>query len=383
MIDYSLNWMALSNSYNYSYGTRKASIFGKSPPFLLAENRMYTVTDYLEPSFLETFGRIVSDNITDLYLTEEENILRTRDWVQRETGQAIQYINSPATFGIILSINAVRFEGTFDIPFVMVDSQNRIPFYIDYKRDRVQDNAQVQMLCNKQVSAHYFLQYKEYEMIKLNYAYSYFSLILAKPIKSNYDTISHFLKKNYSVKDLKSLQWTKSTMNVCLPKLKIEFENDLAHVLKNSAGMAGAFDPLLADFSGISSFPNGKVCKNVHHCFGILCLQQLYMSSVLHKATVVIDGVGISNAEVDLPSVSGSIPAIRFDYPFHLFIWDEKNNIILFAGHDEEHSVTNRKIDKHKNLDYWLWFESFLIKISEKAFWSNFVYEFNAKIFWN
>jgi serpin B len=83
-------------------------------------------------------------------------------------------------------------------------------------------------------------------------------------------------------------------------------------------GMTDAFDPELADFSGLDGTRN------------------LYVSDVLHKGFVSIDENGTEAAAATAAVVGGaSVPepaTLTVDKPFVFFIRDRPTGAILFVG---------------------------------------------------
>jgi serpin B len=86
-------------------------------------------------------------------------------------------------------------------------------------------------------------------------------------------------------------------------------------------GMNQAFDPTRADFSGMSS--SGE----------------LYISRVIHKATVDVDEAGTEAAAATaVIATAGAAPdeqepvIFRADRPFLFFIRDRETGTILFVG---------------------------------------------------
>ncbi len=100
-----------------------------------------------------------------------------------------------------------------------------------------------------------------------------------------------------------------------LPKFTLEFEQSLVDVL-SALGMAEAFDPVAADFTGINA--NGG----------------LFISDVKHKTFVQVDEVGTEAAAVTSVDVAaGSAPEpFRVDRPFLVVLHDRHSGAILFMG---------------------------------------------------
>ncbi|MEO8877351.1 MAG: serpin family protein, partial [Polyangiaceae bacterium] len=112
---------------------------------------------------------------------------------------------------------------------------------------------------------------------------------------------------------------TSAAVHVTLPRFKIEQSASLGQTLMN-LGMTTAFSPK-ADFSGISTNKDG-----------------LFISEVLHKATIEVDETGTvaTAATAVMGSTGAAAPAeptaFKADHPFVFFIRDKATGATLFAG---------------------------------------------------
>ena len=107
-------------------------------------------------------------------------------------------------------------------------------------------------------------------------------------------------------------------VSVSMPKFGMTQKFKLPSVL-SSLGMSDAFDPTVADFSGI----NGE--------------QNLYIASVVHKAFINLDEEGTEAAAatgggMGVTNVGDPIPEFNADHPFVFFIRDNSTGSILFMG---------------------------------------------------
>ena len=99
-------------------------------------------------------------------------------------------------------------------------------------------------------------------------------------------------------------------------KFKFEFSITLNEVLQQM-GMRDAFDAK-ADFSNMTG------------------TKDLRISSVIHKAVIEVDEEGTEAAAATAVTMRRMAfrpsPLCKFDHPFQFFIFDEANNVALFAG---------------------------------------------------
>jgi serpin B len=108
---------------------------------------------------------------------------------------------------------------------------------------------------------------------------------------------------------------TSSEVDITLPPFKFEYEKELNDVLSNM-GMTIAFDPYLADFSGI----NNQV--------------KLFISKVAHKTYVEVNEEGTEAAAVTSVGVNETSagPSFVFNRPFIFVIREITTGTILFIG---------------------------------------------------
>ncbi|NXK37436.1 SPB10 protein, partial [Piprites chloris] len=120
----------------------------------------------------------------------------------------------------------------------------------------------------------------------------------------------------------KLAEWTKSDnmmkaeVDLYLPKLKLEENYDLKSPL-SSMGIRNAFDPVQADFTGMSA------------------KKDLFISQVIHKAFVEVNEEGTEAAAATGVLMMRSKPltmTFKADHPFLFFIRHNKSQTILFFG---------------------------------------------------
>ncbi|XP_071592686.1 heterochromatin-associated protein MENT-like [Heliangelus exortis] len=120
----------------------------------------------------------------------------------------------------------------------------------------------------------------------------------------------------------KLAEWTesdsmmKAEVQLYLPKWKLEESYDLQSSL-SSMGIQNAFDPVWADFTGMSA------------------KKELFMSKVIHKAFVEVNEEGTeAAAATGVLMLKSKVPTMTFkaDHPYLFFIKHHKSQTILFFG---------------------------------------------------
>ena len=114
-------------------------------------------------------------------------------------------------------------------------------------------------------------------------------------------------------------------VDLSLPKFGIETKTDLATILA-AMGMPNAFDPNLADFSGMTA------------------QERLYISAVIHQANIDVDEKGTTAAAATAvvmraSSAPGEPVTLRVDRPFLFALRDIQTGAILFLGRVVEPAV--------------------------------------------
>ena len=107
-----------------------------------------------------------------------------------------------------------------------------------------------------------------------------------------------------------------------LPRFKTKFTADLASPFTQQ-GMVRAFDPKLADFSGISGKPPTQV--------------PLFISAIAHRAMIDVmedgtEATAATSVAVAVASVRRPSETFRIDHPFLFALMDDASGAILFQG---------------------------------------------------
>ena len=116
---------------------------------------------------------------------------------------------------------------------------------------------------------------------------------------------------------------TNADIRASLPKFEAEYSIGLKEILQDM-GMTTPFDPEKADFSGLGSSPYGN----------------LYISNVIHKTFITVDGQGTkagAATAVEICCESASIEIVEpiyitLDRPFVYMIIDCEENLPVFIG---------------------------------------------------
>ncbi|XP_071409487.1 heterochromatin-associated protein MENT-like isoform X2 [Pithys albifrons albifrons] len=161
----------------------------------------------------------------------------------------------------------------------------------------------------------------KFTIIELPYVENELSMFVLLPDDINDNTTGlEMVERELTYEKL--AEWTKSDnmmqaeVDLYLPKMRLEENYDLKAPL-SSMGIRNAFDPVQANFTGMSAKKN------------------LSISKVIHKAFVEVNEEGTEAAAATAVLVMRSrTPTMTFkaDHPFLFFIRHNKSQTILFFG---------------------------------------------------
>jgi serpin B len=236
-------------------------------------------------------------------------------WVERQTHDKIKNILTPGSVTPatrLVLINAIYFKGNWLHAFEKEKTKEE-SFWIS---PEVSTNAQVMTL---QPELFQYMENESFQCIELPYQGDEISMLIVLPKGRNgLKRIEEGFSAD-AVRDWSAALQSKQ-VEVYLPKFKIE--SQLGNLIETltALGITDAFNPTLADFSGISTKP--------------LCI-----SAAIHKAFLQVDEKGTEAAAatgVSLRTAALSPPpqpkVFRVDHPFLFLIREKSSGNILFVG---------------------------------------------------
>jgi len=289
---------------------------------LTVANALWGQKDY---GFLEEYLQLVKANYggqlneVDFVTATEAARQTINSWVEKKTNNKIKNLISRGVLDEMTRLvltNAIYFKGNWQSQFK--EDRTRPAPWLGHG-----DKVEVPMMNQKAEFG--YMETEGFQALELPYVDEELSMIILLPKKI--DGLSEF-EQTFTLENL--LQWLEKLHQreviVSIPKFKMTSQFSLASVLK-SMGMADAFNPDKADFSGM----NGKT--------------DLFISAVIHKAYVDVNEEGTEAAAatavtMKLTSVGPSqIPVFRADHPFLFLIRDNHSGSILFIGRVTNPSV--------------------------------------------
>ncbi|MBE0644677.1 MAG: serpin family protein [Bacteroidetes bacterium] len=262
----------------------------------------------LEQAFVDSNRYYFDAEIRTLDFSRADAADIINAWVSQMTqGKIPDIVSTPIPDLVMMYlINAVYFKGSWAEQFDAQKTRDDIFMTIDGGRKNIK-------MMNRSGSMRYH-QGELVEIADLPYGWDRYSMavILPRPGVTLGQVRDALLSEQWAAWQSK-LQDTE--MDLQLPRFTLEYEVGLNEMLK-SMGMERAFDPDLADFSGINRD------------------RKLYITNVKHKTYVMVNEEGTEAAaatSVEMGTTSMP-PVMRVDHPFVFVIHERNSGAILFIG---------------------------------------------------
>ncbi len=234
------------------------------------------------------------------------------NWVSDQTQNKVQNLIAegaldPSTRMVL--VNAIYFKANWEQQFDPNHTQ-AAPFHL-------LDGSQSQVkMMSENLSGVRFVASSGYQAVELPYQGETATMDVIVPAEGQFEQFESTLNAQDLGKILGSMQ--PASVALGLPKFSFSASFDLSDRL-SALGMSDAFDPNLADFSGMT----GK--------------RNLYINKVLHQAFVAVDENGTEAAAATSvimgpTAILGPNITLTVDHPFLFVIRDLSSGQILFLG---------------------------------------------------
>ncbi|RNA27829.1 squamous cell carcinoma antigen 2 [Brachionus plicatilis] len=252
------------------------------------------------------------------YDNAEESANTINRWVSEQTNDKIRNLIDPNSInGLtrLILVNAIYFKGNWDLKFDSNLTTEKDFHLTDGSTKKVQ-----MMKSNKKFRYIYKPAQIDADICELPYTGQNISMTIILPHQGH--SLEQVEKQlNDSVlHQIMTLEIPREKINLQVPKFKLEFKTELSNHFK-SMGANLPFDESRADFSGITSDPQG-----------------LYISEVVHQAVVEVNEEGTEAAAatgvIMMTRMAIMLEPANFicDRPFLFLIHEKKHNSILFFG---------------------------------------------------
>jgi len=269
--------------------------------------------------FKEAFLNTLAQNYgagmynVDFAQQPEDARVAINDWVEDETEDKIKDLIPPGAINPLTRLvlaNAIYFNGSWLIPFDEENTHDAEFTLLDGS------TTTVDMMALAGESFNY-LDGENYQVVQLPYFSTDFIMTIIVPDSDAFADVENAL----SVEMLDEIRNTVSNQPVDIQLPKYDFETTVnANEPLAALGMAEAFDMNAADFTGITQE------------------QGLYITDVLHKATITVDegGTEAAAATAIIIGIKSAMPeeavSLVIDRPFLFFIQHQPTGSILFMG---------------------------------------------------
>lgn len=235
------------------------------------------------------------------------------EWVESETNEKIKDIVSPEITGAnpyLILTNAIYFKSNWEFGFNREDTRES-----DFKLSSggtVRADFMNIDAAEKKLKFNY-AQNDEAQFLQLPYKDKELSMYILLPYNTPFSDIEKKLDTEY-IEDLKESMSLRE-IDVSIPKFSYECKYNLNDNL-SSMGMPTAFQPYVADFSGIKSSGG-----------------ELWIDEVIHQSFIEVNEEGTEVAAATMIALSDSMGnSFRADRPFIFFIEHKETGQILFVG---------------------------------------------------
>jgi len=233
-------------------------------------------------------------------------------WVENQTHNRIRNLlpqGAVTPYTRLVLTNAIYFKGDWKVEFDPIKTRDE-PFWPT-------PGQQVNVSMMHQFSEFKYAALPTFKMLEMPYVGEDLSMVALLPNeRDGLAELEAWLTAETLSQSVEQMALRK--VIVSMPKFGMTQTFGLSSVLE-SMGMSDAFDPKVADFSGM----NGA--------------RDLSISGVVHKAFINLNEEGTEAAAatgvvVGTTSVGDPIPEFDADHPFLFFIRDNRTESILFMG---------------------------------------------------
>jgi serpin B len=280
---------------------------------LAIANSLWGRADYaFRPEFLQRNQDFYEAEVDRLDFASADAVDRINRWVDQQTqGKIPTILDQIDPNDVLFLINATYFKGSWTQAFDPDQTLDR-PFYLA-------DGTQKPHPMMTQTGEYRYLETDQFQAVRLPYGQERFSFYVFLP-RQGYRLSEFQATLNAENWEVWLNQLRVRNGAIQLPRFQLEYSAGLKDALA-TLGMAPAFDPDRADFTGISPQP-------------------VFISSVRHKTFIEVNEAGTEAAAVTaVITRTTSAPVeieppfeMTIDRPFFYAIRDDRTGAILFMG---------------------------------------------------
>jgi serpin B len=269
----------------------------------------------LKTQFLDTLARYFGAGMytVDFEHAPEAARVAVNEWVADETEDKIKDLIPEGAVNELTRLilaNAIYFNGSWMYPFTE-NATSQEDFTL---LDGSEMTVDMMKMSGTGLS---YLEGEGFQAVSLPYLSPDFSMLVLLPDEGQFTAFESILDADNLLAIIGQMQFNQVALQ--MPKFDFEMATNANDVLAE-LGMGEIFDPDAADFSGITEE------------------DQLYVTSVLHKATITVDesGTEAAAATAVIMGIKSAMPeepiSLIIDRPFLFLIRHEPTGTILFMG---------------------------------------------------
>jgi len=266
----------------------------------------------LNKQYQQSIMNYYNANVQTLDFLEDDSKDIINRWIEENTdGKLINIVDNISPDALMYIVSAAHFNAPWKYPF-NPEWSYQAPF-------KLEDGTVIK--CNMMAQKKLNIPYMEnselgFKAVDLPYGDSSFSMTIILPDEGN--TVTNI------VNDLSTEKWNDilnclqtTSIDVKLPSFKIKSNNNLKEVL-SGLGMGVAFDPDLADFSGMNKYNS----KNI------------FLDRVIHGIFIDVTEKGTEAGAATVVEIKKRylVKSLLIDRPFIFAIRDLTSGTILFLG---------------------------------------------------
>jgi len=265
----------------------------------------------VKQNFVSTMQSDFDANIEGLDFANQSAVNRINQWASDNTkGKIPMVIESISDEMRLFLMNALYFKGNWTNTFNTADTRD-LPFFLT-----PQNTVQVPTMSGE--FAVRSVLNDRFHAVELPYGRGNFSMVLVVPHNQELRTfLGQFSPATWdTITSSLDAQKSGSRIKVYLPRFQFAYRKTLNQYL-SAMGMVNAFDPLLANLSGIAD------------------VRDLFVHFVNQNTHIQVNEEGTTAAAVTTIGIgvtSVGPPPFAADRPFLFFIRERTTNTLMFAG---------------------------------------------------
>ena len=265
------------------------------------------------PEFLDTLAADYGAGmrVVDFVGATEAARQAINDWVAGETNDRITDLIPEGVLSEMTRLvltNAVYLDATWASIFEK-DATADAPFFL-------LDGSEVSVSTMHQEESFPYAAGEGWKAVELPYVGGQLAMLLVVPDSGRFAEVEGLIGSGLLDEVTAALEGVE--VRLALPRFEFRAKSSVADLLAG-LGMPSAFDPGLADFSGMST------------------QDRLFISDVIHEAFIRVDEEGTEAAAataviMDLTSAPVDVVDLQIDRPFLFSLYDRETGEILFMG---------------------------------------------------